>query len=228
MKTKTKVLVVAPHCDDEILGCGGTIAKHVSNGNEVYVAIVTNGNLGAPELFSKAGTEKVRSEALAAHKYLGIKNTFFLDFPAPRLDSVPSYQLSLKFSEIIGMLKIETVYLPHRGDIHNDHGISFNSALVACRPINSNSVKTIYAYETLSETEWAPPFGDDSFVPTHFEVIDDYIEKKTAAFTLYTTQVREFPHPRSVKGIQILANKRGMTISRNFAEAFMTIRSIEY
>ena len=89
-KLKTKVLIVAPHCDDEILGCGGVMARYQNENVPVYVAIMTNGHLGAPELFKKEGTERVRAEALAAHKYLGVQKTFFLAFPAPRLDSVPS------------------------------------------------------------------------------------------------------------------------------------------
>ncbi len=221
-----KILIIAPHCDDEILGCGGTMAKLTQNGHDVFVAIVTNGHLGAPELFSAEGTKKVRSEALQSHKILGVKETFFLDFPAPRLDTIPSYQLSIAISKIIKDKEIGVLYIPHRGDIHKDHRITYEAALVAARPINGCSVKRILAYETLSETEWAPPFGDDAFIPTVFESIEGFLDKKLEAFSCFSTQIKEFPHPRSLKNIEILSNFRGATVGKNNAEAFMLIREI--
>lgn len=221
-----KILIIAPHCDDEILGCGGTMSKLTQNGHDVFVAIVTNGHLGAPELFSAEGTKKVRSEALQSHKILGVKETFFLDFPAPRLDTIPSYQLSIAISKIIKDKEIGVLYIPHRGDIHKDHRITYEAALVAARPINGCSVKRILAYETLSETEWAPPFGDDAFIPTVFESIEGFLDKKLEAFSCFSTQIKEFPHPRSLKNIEILSNFRGATVGKNNAEAFMLIREI--
>lgn len=226
MKSVKNVLVVAPHCDDEILGCGGTIAKYTASGHNVFIAIITNGHLGAPELFSKEGTEKVRAEALESHKILGVKDTFFLDFPAPRLDSIPAYQLSIRLSEIIKANSIEIMYIPHRGDIHKDHRITYEAALVAGRPINNTTVKKILAYETLSETEWAAPFADEAFIPTVFENIEPYLEKKLEAFKCFGTQIKEFPHSRSLKTIEILSNLRGATVGLSNAEAFMLIRDI--
>lgn len=222
-----KVLVVAPHCDDEILGCGGIMAKYIDQGCRVYVVIVTNGNLGAPEIFSKKGTVRVQSEAIRAHKLLGIEDTFFLDFPAPKLDSIPAYKLSIELNKLINDLDITTLYIPHRGDIHNDHKITFETALVAARPVNGCPVNAIYAYETLSETEWAPPFGDDAFIPTVFENIEDYISKKIEAFKCYSTQIKQFPHSRSIKAIKAKASFRGATVGVDNAEAFMLIRRIK-
>ncbi len=224
---KEKVLVLAPHCDDEILGCGGVMAKYISEDKPVYVAIVTNGNLGAPEIFPEEGTKKVRSEALKAHKLLGVTKTFFLDFPAPRLDSIPSYKLSLKINEIITEYGITTLYIPHRGDIHKDHRITYEAALVAARPINDCPVKTIFAYETLSETEWAPPFGDEVFIPTVFEDIEKYLDSKLEAFKCYDSQIKEFPHSRSLRGIELVSNFRGSTVGIKNAEAFMLVREIK-
>jgi len=226
MKNSKNILVVAPHCDDEILGCGGTMAKYIANGDNVFVAIVTNGHLGAPELFTKEGTDKVRAEADKAHRLLGVKETFFLDYPAPRLDSIPSYKLSNTIASIISDKEIEILYIPHRGDIHKDHRITYEAALVAARPINSSPVKKILAYETLSETEWAPPFGDDAFIPNVFESIEGFIEKKMEAFKCFSTQIKEFPHPRSLKTIEIQSNLRGATVGKHNVEAFMLIREI--
>lgn len=225
MKMKN-ILIVAPHNDDEVLGCGGIMAKYIDMGLNVYVAIITNGHLGAPELFSKEGTERVRSEAKQAHAFLGVKETIFLDFPAVNLDALPAYKLSLALSKIIKDKVIDTMYIPHRGDIHKDHRITYEAALVAARPINNCTVKRIYAYETLSETEWAAPFGDDVFIPTVFEDITKFIDKKLEAFSFFKTQIKKFPHSRSPEIIRVLSNYRGATVGFENAEAFMLIREI--
>jgi LmbE family N-acetylglucosaminyl deacetylase len=134
--------------------------------------------------------------------------------------------LSIALLEIINKLGIDTLYIPHRGDIHKDHRVTFEAALVAARPINNCPVNTIYAYETVSETEWAAPFGDDVFIPTVFEDITPYIEKKKKAFTYFTAQERKFPHPRSLQNLEYLSKLRGATVGFNNAEAFMLVRSL--
>ena len=224
---KRVILVVAPHCDDEVLGCGGLISKRAAEGEEVHICIVTNGHLGAPELFKKEGTEKVRSEAVKSHNFLGAKSTSFLDFPAPRLDSIPSYKLSIAIEKLIREKGVTDLYLPHRGDIHKDHRITYEAALVSARPINNNPVKRIYAYETLSETEWAAPFPDEAFIPTVFEDIEDHIERKIEAFDFFETQRKSFPHPRSGDTIRYLARLRGSTVGFHAAESFALIRQID-
>lgn len=224
---KKNILIVAPHCDDEVLGCGGIMAKYARKGHNIFVVIITNGHLGAPELFKKEGTEQVRAEALEAHHILGVKETHFLDFPAPRLDSIASYKLSIALSKIIKDHVITDMYIPHRGDIHKDHRITYECALVAARPINNCSVRNIFAYETLSETEWAPPFADEAFIPMRYVDISTVIQDKLRAFQKFTTQIKEFPHPRSSESIENLAKMRGATAGLLRAEAFMIIREIE-
>ncbi len=178
-------------------------------------------------MFTKKGTEKVRDEALQAHQYLGVKKTIFLDFPAVNLDAIPAYKLSLALSNVIKEFAIDTMFIPHRGDIHKDHRVTYEAALVAARPINNCTVKRIYAYETLSETEWAAPFGDDVFIPTVFVNIENEIEDKLKAFHFFTSQIKQFPHSRSPEIIRVLSNYRGATVGFSNAEAFMLIRSIE-
>ena len=223
------ILIIAPHPDDDILGCGGIIAKEVALGAYVYVAIMTNGNIGAPEIFPIEGTLRGRKEALESHKLLGVKETFFYDVPAPRLDAEPSYRISIELSKLIQNLKIDEIYIPHRGDIHKDHRIIYESALVAARPIGDHKVKKIIAYETLSETEWAAPFGDDAFIPNYFiELSESQLNAKIQAFNCYSPpRTKEFPHSRSMDGIRTLARFRGMTISKPYAEAFMLVREIK-
>jgi LmbE family N-acetylglucosaminyl deacetylase len=226
-RTKT-VLFIAPHPDDEILGCGGIIAKLKKLQKKVFVAIMTNGNIGAPDLFHIEGTIRGREEAKKSHEFLEVNDTFFYDFPALGLETFPTYKISIALDKLIKELNVDTLFLPHRGDIHKDHRVIFDAALVSARPINNTPVKRIYTYETLSETEWAAPFGDEVFYPTIFvELTEEELQQKIKAFDFYSPPRRkEYPHSRSHDGIKTLARYRGATIEKPFAEAFMLIREI--
>jgi LmbE family N-acetylglucosaminyl deacetylase len=220
---KNKVLILAPHPDDEVLGCGGVMKKYSEEGIEVYVIVVTR---GTPKYYSDEKILNVREEARSAHKILGVKETAFLDFHAPELDIVNKAEISRAISTYISKWAITDMYVPHRGDIHHDHRAVFEAALVAARPVGNYTVKNIYAYETLSETEWAPPFGDDAFIPTHFTNIEHQIKAKLDAMQCFKSQVRDFPSTRSLETIESLAKFRGATVGFIRAEAFMTIRTI--
>ncbi len=217
------VLVIAPHPDDEILGCGGTIKKLTDLGIKIIVLVVTRGK---KEMYAEERIKNVRQEALKAHELLGVTETRFLDFPAPDLDLVSIAEISMAISGVLKEFKIDSLYIPHRGDIHHDHKAVFNAGLVAARPSKDNTVKNIYSYETLSETEWAAPFGDDAFIPTHFVNITNEFAVKLEAMKCFKSQLKEFPNARSLKSIEALANFRGSTVGYSHAEAFMTIRTI--
>lgn len=223
-----KILVIAPHADDEVLGCGGTIKKKASEGDEVYVLVMTNAHVGAPELFSEDLINCVRGEALEAHSLLGVKQTVFFDFPAPALDQYPSYKMSSKIMEVLREFSIDTVYLPHNGDIHKDHQMVFDAGLVACRPNVDRGVKRIYVYETVSETEWGIPRASSAFIPVLFETLsEDDFEFKLSAMKCFESQLKNFPASRSLETIEALAKVRGATINTSRAEAFMIIREIQ-
>lgn len=217
-------LIIAPHPDDEILGCGGTIGKICASGTKVFVLVATRGK---KEMYPEERILNVRNEAKNAHKILGVSETIFLDFPAPDLDMVSMAEISGEIHKIIEDYNISTIYLPHHGDIHHDHKVIFQAGLVAARPVGGNSVKKIFSYETLSETEWATPNGEDAFIPTRFVNITDFFALKLNAMKCFKSQLRDFPNPRSLKGIEVLANLRGSTVGFYYAEAFMTIRVIE-
>lgn len=217
------ILVIAPHPDDEVLGCGGIIKKYAGLGNQVFVLVVTR---GTPKYYSEEKIQNVRSEARKAHELLGVKETYFLDFHAPELDVTSNAEISIAIAKIIKSLEIKDLYIPHRGDIHHDHRVVFEASLVAARPVNNQSVRNIYAYETLSETEWAAPFSDEAFIPTHFEDITDTFEYKNKAMLCFKSQVKPFPNTRSLEVIEALAKFRGATVGFERAEAFMTIRTI--
>ena len=217
------VLVIAPHPDDEVLGCGGTIKKLADEGRQVYVLIMSR---GTPKYYAEERIDNVRLEAREAHMLLGVKETLFFDYHAPELDTVPLAELSRSIAGVIQEKKIHTIFLPHRGDIHNDHALVFKAGLVAARPVGSYTVKEIYCYETLSETEWAPPFGDDAFIPGLFVNVTPYFDHKLRAMECFKSQLRTFPNPRSLENTEALAKLRGATVGFERAEAFMPIRQI--
>lgn len=220
---KNKVLVIAPHYDDEVLGCGGAMARHVNEGAEVSVLAVTRGAL---EIYSPEEDEEIRQELRAAHSVLGISGVHFLDFPAPKLDTIPGYKLAEAISGVIRSLQPNIVYSPHRGDIHADHLAVYQATLVAVRPINNCPVRQLLCYETLSETEWAPPLGSEAFIPNVFMDITNYLERKLKAMSCYQSQLKQPPHSRSLQAIESLARLRGATVSLPAAEAFMLVREI--
>lgn len=220
---KNKVLVIAPHPDDEVLGCGGVMARHADEGAEVCVLVVTR---GAPDIFPPEEEEEIRQELRAAHDILGVSSVHFLDFPAPKLDTIPGYKLADAISGVIRSLQPNIVYLPHRGDIHADHLAVYQATLVAARPINGCPVRQLLCYETLSETEWASPFGDEAFIPNVFVDITNYLECKLKAMVCYRSQLKQPPNARSLQAIEALAKLRGATVSLPAAEAFMLVRKI--
>lgn len=218
-----RVVVVAPHMDDEVLGCGGVMARHADEGAEVHVIVATR---GIPELFPAELVAQGRAELDEAHRVLGVKGTRFLDFPAPRLDTVPRHELADAFGKAFRELQPSVLYLPHHGDIHADHGHVYHAALVAARPVANCPVRKILCYETLSETEWTPPIDGAMFFPTVFVNIEKQLERKLQAMACYQSQLKEFPNPRSLDGLRALAQLRGSTIHARAAEAFELVREI--
>lgn len=223
-----RILVIAPHADDEVLGCGALMAKMAKEGKKVFVLICTNAHVGAPELFEQKGIDVVRSEALKAHQLLGVEKTYFLELPAPALDAYPGYKISLKINEIIAECEPDTVFIPHRGDSHKDHGRIHDAAMVACRPRGNYKVKHVYAYETLSETEWGEPIQSEYFIPTKYiSYTEVEFNEKLVAMQCFTSQLAPFPASRSLEAIEALAKYRGATISKPRAEAFEVLRDID-
>ena len=219
-----RVLVVAPHPDDEIIGVGGTIAKSVKSGDEVYVCVVTK---GIEPLFEKDFVEQGRNECRTADKLLGVKETFFLDFPAVMLETVPRHEFNAKITEMVQRITPDEVYIPHRGDMQIDHQMVVDATMVAVRPRGKNYPKRVYAYETLSETGWNIPNTMNEFIPTVYEDITEELELKLKAMEIFKSQLAPFPAARSIGAIEALAKFRGATVSVEAAEAFSLIREVK-
>lgn len=208
------ILVIAPHGDDEILGVGGHLAKCVDNGQTVSICIITSP--WEPE-WSKDFIEQRQHEIENAHEILGVKTTR-LGLPAANLESNHISTIANHTLKLIETMNPEIMFVPHRGDLHLDHQIVHDACLVAARP--QSGVKTILAYETLSETEW----GVIPFVPNIYSDITKTLARKIEAFKAYKGEIREGYHPRRPEIIEALAKKRGSEVMVKYAEAFMLIR----
>jgi LmbE family N-acetylglucosaminyl deacetylase len=217
---RMKILVIAPHPDDEVLGCGGTIARHAMCNEEVYLCVVTKAY--TPD-WSEEFLKNRPKEIEEANKILGIKKTYFLDFPTVKLDTISQKELNEAIFRVIKEVKPDVLYIPHKGDVNKDHRLVFEASLVAARPINC-SVKKILSYETLSETEWGQMI--EPFIPNVYVDISETFEIKIKAMKAYKSELKQSPHPRSLEIIEVLAKKRGSEVGVKFAEAFMLIRQI--
>jgi len=218
------VFVIAPHPDDEVLGCGGMIAKRVAAGDKVVVYIVTRGY--AP-LFDQALIEKGREEAVKANRLLGVKRLLFGSQPASELSTIPQHKLTEELLIAIQSEMPDEVYIPHRGDIHLDHKAVADAAMVALRPKYSHRVKRVYAYEVPSETGWDIPNEGNAFIPTVYEDITETAFLKLEALRIYESQEEPFPKARSIKAVEALARYRGTTVGVEAAEAFALIRELK-
>jgi LmbE family N-acetylglucosaminyl deacetylase len=221
--TTLTMLVLAPHLDDEVLGVGGAMARWAREGHSVQVAVITRGQ---PPLYSEADEAQCRAEARAAHHRLGVARTWYLDFPAAELDTVPRRELNGRLGEVIRDCAPDQLYLPFLGDVHRDHQLVFHAAMVAARPGRAGFPRRVYAYETLSETNWNAPFLTPAFTPNHFVDITGTLETKLEAMALYRSQLRPAPHERSLAALRALATLRGATVGFGAAEAFITLRTV--
>lgn len=218
-----KILVIAPHPDDEILGVGGTIAKKVSEGHEVYICIITK---GFPPYYEEDFIKLGQNQALKSHEKLGVKKTFFLDFPTILLEDITSHEIIEKLQYVVSTVQPDELYIPFHGDIHVEHKIVSSVAMVIARPKVGNSIKKVYAYETISETGWDFPTAENAFIPNVFEDITDFQNIKITAMQIYDSQLMKFPEARSIEALVSLMKFRGATVGVKAAEAFMLIREV--
>lgn len=220
----TTVLIVAAHTDDEALGCGGTIARHVAEGDTVYAVFMADG------VTSRAGADldDLRRRNAAAENVrviLGIKENFYLGLPDNRMDSIPLIDVVQKLEPIVNKLNPNIVYTHHHGDLNVDHRITHKAVMTACRPMPGSSVHAIYAFEVMSSTEWAP-MDAAPFIPNHFIDIEKYLDRKIQALEIYKIEMRKKPHSRSFEHLQHLARHRGNSVGMEAAEGFVTLRTL--
>tara|TARA_B100000795_G_C22806425_1_gene445205 strand:- start:5543 stop:6217 length:675 start_codon:yes stop_codon:yes gene_type:complete len=217
-----KVVIIAPHPDDETLGVGGTIKRLIQNNVKVSILIVS-GHM--PPLYSSKVYEKTLKECKRVFKYLGVTDYEFLDIPATKLNEISTSDLNSKINNFVAKRKPDTIFIPFP-DRHIDHRIIFDSAIVASRPINIDSPKTVLLYETLSETHWNVPGVEASFLPDFFIRIDKEIKNKLTALKFYKSQINNKTPSRSIEAIEALAKFRGSQNGCKYAEAFKVVRIV--
>ena len=223
MNSGRNIVVIAPHPDDEVLGCGGVMARHTAEGDRVIVVVVSR---GIPEIFDPEIIETTRKELAAAHELLGVREVRFLDFPAPKLDALPGHVLADSLTKVVRELQPHTIYFPHWGDLHSDHKAVYWATMVAARPNGGARVTRLLCYETLSETEWGTPPQANAFSPNVFVDISSFLSLKLEAMARYQTQLKEHPNSRSLKSVEAQAVYRGAIVGTHAAEAFVLAREV--
>ena len=223
-----KVLVIAAHPDDEVLGMGGTIAKLVNEGCEVNVLIVTDGS--SSQYRDSDNLDQIirakKQETWACAEVLGVKQVYYGGMPDMRLDSTPHITVNKVIECFIDQLCPDTVFTHFWGDVNQDHVNVYHSTLVAVRPIKGQVVKELYCYRVPSSTEWTPMNSPTTFMPNVYVDITEFAEQKYEAFSQYHTELRAYPHPRSVEYLRICDKARGLQVGLQVAEEFVLLRKL--
>lgn len=222
-------LVIAAHPDDEVLGCGGTIARLADNGCQVFIAIMGEGITSRHEQRHLAPTVEIQSlhrQSREAAKLLGAKEVIFFDFPDNRMDALPLLDIIKPMEKLIEDIRPDTVYTHHGGDLNIDHATVFRSVLTATRPLAASCVKTIFTFEIPSSTDWSFGKFPPVFQPNTFVAIDKYLDKKIKAMQIYDSEARIFPHPRAPKALEATALRWGSIVGMKAAEAFELVRKL--
>lgn len=220
------VLIVAAHPDDEVLGCGATMARLAAEGHAVSVAILGQGAASRFAPGSPAAAAEVaalQDKSRAAARILGAAEARHFGLPDNRFDSLDLLDVVRLLEGLAAELAPEAVYTQHGGDLNVDHAVAFRAALTAFRPLPGSPVRALYAYEVASSTEWA--FGQfaPAFAPDTFVDVSAFLERKLAALAAYGGELRAFPHPRSERAVRAAAELRGAAVGVAAAEAFRTV-----
>jgi N-acetylglucosamine malate deacetylase 1 len=219
------VLAVVAHPDDEVLGAGGTLARHAAKGDAVHILFLADG-VGARGDDKAAAERRVKAARLAGSA-LGAREPEFLSLPDNRLDRLDLLDIVQPIENAIRKIAPATIYTHHAGDVNIDHEVCQRAVLTACRPLPGSTVLRIYAMEVASSTEWSSPQSGNAFIPTHFVDISATREAKRRALEAYGEEMRPFPHARSYEAVDALATWRGASVGLPAAEAFMVVREIE-
>jgi LmbE family N-acetylglucosaminyl deacetylase len=224
-----KILIVAAHPDDEILGCGATAARLVQEGCDVYFAILGEGITSRHRAQNEAEVTQMlllHEHARAAGRTIGVKEVLLHKLPDNRLDTVPLLEVVKLVEDLLERLKPEIVYTHHGGDLNIDHGIIHRAVLTATRPVAGQLVRDLYTFEVPSSTDWAFQRLESTFRPNVFVDVANTLEAKIAAMECYKTEARTFPHPRSPEALRATALRWGTVAGYGAAEAFELVRSL--
>tara|TARA_Y100000589_G_C27174183_1_gene638015 strand:+ start:45 stop:749 length:705 start_codon:yes stop_codon:yes gene_type:complete len=225
-----RVLVVAPHCDDEVLGCGGTIKFLADNGIDIFLYVVTGHGDEIHPIWPKDIWDTVHKECQKSSSYLGIKEVIQGNLPAICLPDLPIYKVNEEIQSVLNKIKPSVIFMPWKGDMHKDHEIINYALSVNLRPyISTNkNLRLVLCYEVLSETNLPlEPSNYTQFIPNFYLDISKYINHKLEALKFYKSQLTDSPSPRSIEAVKALAKLRGAHIRKKFAEAFVISYCLE-
>ncbi len=223
------ILVIAAHPDDEVLGCGGTIARLARDGHAVHVAILGEGvtsRYPSREQADPARVAALGERSRRAAELLGARGVSLHGLPDNRFDTLPLLDLVKLVERQVAELKPEAVYTQHGGDLNLDHRLTFRATLTATRPVAGGSVRALYAFEVPSSTDWAFRTFEPPFRPNVFTDIGPTVDLKIEAMRIYDTETRPFPHPRSPEALRAAAARWGSVAGLEAAEAFELIRLV--
>ncbi len=221
-----KILVIAAHPDDELLGLGGTIRRLANEGKEIHAVIMAEGITSRSDKrdeADKSQLEELKKDAEQAAKVVGYDSIEFCGMPDNRMDEVDLLDIIKVVTRFVEKYQPDTVFTHHHGDLNIDHRRTCEAVLTACRPTGGCPVKRIYAFETPSSTEWNYTYGEP-FIPNVFFDVTDTLESKVEGMACYRSESTEFPHPRSAEALRSLGKYRGSNIGVPMAEAFMLLR----
>ncbi|NOT84745.1 MAG: PIG-L family deacetylase [Methylococcaceae bacterium] len=220
-----KIIVIAAHPDDEVLGCGGTLLKYAGQGAEIAWLIATNMSESAG--YTKARVEGRQQEIAEVAKQVPFQKVYQLDFPTTQLDAIAPSQLIGKISHCFLEFKPEVIFVLNRSDAHSDHRVLFQAVMACTKSFRYPFIKKILMYECLSETEFAAALPENIFYPNYFVDISPYFKRKIELMSIYASELAEHPFPRSIRNIEALATYRGATAGVDYAEAFHLLKCIE-
>jgi N-acetylglucosamine malate deacetylase 1 len=228
---KKSVFVLAAHPDDEVLGCGGTMARYANEGAAINVAFLADGvssrgAMASHPAESRRETAARRAAAATACGILGATVVSFGEFPDNRLDTVPLLDIVKFVEDLVEQYQPDTVFTHHAGDLNIDHRRAHQAIETACRPLAGRSVKSIASFEVPSSTEWRLARTADAFVPNLFIDISQWLDHKLRALDAYAAELREWPHPRSRRAVEHLARWRGATVGVDAAESYILGRQL--
>lgn len=220
-----RIAVIAAHPDDEVLGCGATIARHAASGDEVHILILAEGATSrdvSRNVSSRAGElVSLRAAGSAAAQILGAKSIDWADFPDNRMDTVALLDVVKRVEAFVEQHAPQVIYTHHAGDMNVDHFVTQRAVMTALRPLPGARFNRVLQFEIASSTEWGAPVTGIPFVPQWFEDVSNFLPAKLAALDAYAAEMRSWPHPRSREGIVALAHSRGASVGVEAAEAFM-------